>query len=102
MQMIIEWSGQTMPALPLGRELEVVAQAAADELELLSPSLGSFLAHQSRRGLAARLTRGSWRRWHCAASSTSTFASTPTWQGFKRIANGCRNSRRPSAARLSS
>ena len=53
--MIVGWSGQTMPALQLGREMEVVAQAGYGGLELLVPKLGPFLEHHSARDLAAGL-----------------------------------------------
>jgi len=53
--MIIGWSGQTMPALPLNREMDVVAQAGFGGLELLIPKIGPFLEEHSMPDLAAGL-----------------------------------------------
>jgi 2-keto-myo-inositol isomerase len=53
--MIIGWSGQTMPELPLDREMDVVAQAGYGGLELLIPKLGPFMEHHSVGDLAAGL-----------------------------------------------
>ena len=53
--MIIGWSGQTMPTLPLDREMEVVTEAGYSGLELLVSKLGPFLEHHSARDLTAGL-----------------------------------------------
>jgi 2-keto-myo-inositol isomerase len=53
--MIIGWNGETLPALPLAREVEVVAEAGYGGLELFIPKIGPFLEHQPAGELAARL-----------------------------------------------
>jgi 2-keto-myo-inositol isomerase len=53
--MIIGWNGETLPALPLERELEVVAEAGYGGLELFVPKIGPFLEHRPAGELAARL-----------------------------------------------
>jgi 2-keto-myo-inositol isomerase len=53
--MIIGWNGETLPALPLAREIEVVAEAGYGGLELFVPKIGPFLEHQPAGELAARL-----------------------------------------------
>jgi len=53
--MIIGWNGETMPALPLGQELEVVAEAGYGGLELFIPKLEPYLEHRSGHDLSAHL-----------------------------------------------
>jgi len=53
--MLIGWNGETMPALPLEREVEVIAQAGYRGLEVFIPKLGPYLQSHSPADLARLL-----------------------------------------------
>ncbi len=53
--MLIGWNGETLPALPLEREIELVAAAGYDGLEVFVPKLAPYLAYHSAAALRRSL-----------------------------------------------
>ena len=53
--MVIGWNGETLPALHLESEIEVVAAAGYGGIELFIPKLAPYLEHRTPRDLSRRL-----------------------------------------------
>jgi 2-keto-myo-inositol isomerase len=81
--MLIGWNGETMPAVPLDRELDILAEVGYGGVEIFTPKLDAFLERHNVSDLGRRLKERRLAPLTMNCIENFTFRSSDEFNGLK-------------------